>query len=50
MTEAELLEHYWSAQEMGISSFLAYISIADPEKFGIRSVSFTPLFSARKIC
>jgi hypothetical protein len=27
MTEAELMEHYWSAQEMGISSFLAYISI-----------------------
>jgi len=27
MSEAELLEHYWNAQEMGIDSFLAYITI-----------------------
>jgi hypothetical protein len=27
MSEAELLEHYWNAQEMAIEAFLAYITI-----------------------
>ena len=27
MTEAELLEHYWSAQELGITAFLGYITM-----------------------